>query len=209
MMGPFSSRPREERAPGSGGANLFSMLGKLAVGCGALLVIGGIAVGVWIMSTHNDEVSLRNRILAQQDVCKADFDTMWKVIAQKAQIADRYRDSFRDIYPQLIAGRYGTDKGGVLLKWVQESNPQFDASLYKDVMASIEGQREGFFQNQKLLLDLKRQHDTKLQSWPDTLVVGGRAPVEIDLVLSAATGEAFRTGEENDVTVPGTPANKP
>lgn len=206
MLGPFARQPHSSPAAGSG-FNLFSMAGKLALGCGAVGVIAAIAIGLWIMGTHNGEVSLRNRVVAQQDVCRADFDTMWKVLAQKAQIAERYRDSFREIYPQLIAGRYGNERGGALMKWVQESNPQFDVSLYKDLMAAIEGQRRGFFNNQKLLIDLKREHDTLLQSWPAAWVVGDRARVEIELVLSAATDEAYRTGHENDVTLPG--GNKP
>lgn len=200
MHSPFSRRapdPFTEPQRNSG------MFGKVLLGLFGMVVLAGIVVLLWVMGVSNGEVDLRNRVMAQQQVCKASFDTMWKILAQKAQIAERYRDSFREIYPQLIAGRYGNDKGGVLLKWVQESNPQFDVSLYKDLMAAIEGERKSFFVNQKQLIDLKRQHDTTLQSWPNTMVLAGRQPVEITVVTSATTDDAYRAGQENDVALPG------
>lgn len=200
MHSPFSRRAPDPYSEGHGTGGMF---GKVLLAMLGIVVVAGVVVALWVMGVNNGEVDLRNRVLAQQEVCKASFDTMWKVLAQKAQIAERYRESFREIYPQLIAGRYGNDKGGVLLKWVQESNPQFDVSLYKDLMAAIEGERKSFFVNQKQLIDLKRQHDTTLQSWPNTMVLAGRQPVEITVVTSATTYDAYRTGQENDVALPG------
>lgn len=195
-MGPFGNNSNF-------GSNGFAMFGKLALGCGALVVIFAIVVGVAAMNAHNTEVDLRTRTEAQQQVCKADFDKMWKVIAQKAQVADRYQAAFREIYPQLIAGRYGSERGGALMSWITEANPDFDTSLYRDLSAAIEGQREGFFQNQKMLLDLQREHTRHLRSFPSSLVVGGRSEIEVDLIFSAATNQTYETGEENDVTLPG------
>lgn len=172
-----------------------------------LLVIGSIVVvfflmiaGVWI-SANNQEVSLRNQITAQQKVCEAFYDKLWKVIAQKAQVAEQYKDAFKEIYPDLIAGRYGNEKGGTLMKWITESNPTFDVSLYKDLSASIEGERAGFFMEQQMLIDLDREHKTIRQTFPKNIFIGGRTDVPITIITSDQTEKIYKTGKENDVDI--------
>jgi hypothetical protein len=123
------------------------------------LIIGflGLITALTYVSSSNSEISLKNHIEAQQKVCEAFYDKLWKIISQKAQVADQYKNAFKEIYPALIEGRYGNEKGGTLMKWIQESNPTFDVSLYKDLMSSIEAERTGFFMEQKKLIDLDRE----------------------------------------------------
>ena len=68
-------------------------------------------------------------------------------------MTDEYKEAFREIYPQLIEGRYSQGDGS-LMKWIQESNPNFDTSLYKDLMNSIEVERTYFAAEQKKMLDI-------------------------------------------------------
>jgi len=145
----------------------------------------------------NQEVRLRNQIGTQQKNCEIVFDNTWKIISQKAQVADKYKDAFAKIYPELMAGRY--DKGGGLMKFVTESNSQFDVSLYKDLMSSIEGQRNIFTREQAKLIDYKREHDNLRQEFPSSIVVGGRPEIVVKIVTSDRTSQAFDTGKDNDV----------
>ena len=62
---------------------------------------------------------------------------MRKVLKQKAQVTDEYKSAFESIYPKLIEGRYSKGDGS-LMKWIKESNPNFDVSLYQ----SANGWRE-------------------------------------------------------------------
>lgn len=172
--------------------------GILAVVLVVLMLLVG---GLMAVSYSNREIRVRKQIETQQEACKLVYDETWKVIAQKAQVAEKYKDAFKEIFPALMEGRYGNARGGALMSFVKEANPSFDASLYKDLSAAIEGKRAAFTREQKRLLDLKRVHDTLLETFPSCLFVGSREPVEVQTVTSGKTKQTFETGEENDIDV--------
>ena len=176
------------------GSNRILILGVLAV----VMVTGCIGGCMW-MSYSNGEVRLRNQVAAQQKANETSFDTCWKVISQTAQIADQYKDSFKDIYSSLMEGRYGNARGGALMSWIKESNPEFSDKLYLKVAAAVEGQRTVFKRDQQKLIDLKREHDNLLMTMPSSWFVGSRPPVEIQIVTSTKTDVTFTTGKEDDV----------
>lgn len=171
-----------------------------AIVVGLLVVVLSIGVGVSI-SVSNQEVSLRNQVKAQQENLKVVFDATWKVIQQQAEVADQYKDAFAKIYPALMEGRYGDSKKErkTLLSFITESNPNFDVKLYEKVSTSIEAQRINFANEQKKLLDLKREHDTLRQTFPGSLILSGRPEIELHLVTSTKTDEAFSAGKDDDV----------
>jgi hypothetical protein len=166
------------------------------------LIISGIlllVVGLYYMSISNAEIDLKNQATAQQTVCEGYMDKMWKTIKQQAEVSSEYKDAFAKIYPELISGRYGTETGGSLMKWIQESNPDFDTALYGKLMNTIEAQREGFFNEQKTLISIKKQHEDLLAKAPSSWFIGGRDKLSIIIITSNQTKEIFETGEENDV----------
>ena len=176
------------------------MVKGLIAGVLALLVLVVIGVAMFF-SISNSEVGLRNQIVAQQDSCKVVFDNTWKIISQKAQVTDKYKDAFKEIYPALMEGRYGNEKGGALAKFVTESNPQLDASVYRDLSSAIEAQRTVFTREQKKLIDLKREHDNLRTKMPSCWIVGSRPEIKIEIITSGKTKETYTTGEENDVKI--------
>jgi hypothetical protein len=123
---------------------------------------------------------------------------MWKILKTQAGVAEKYSKDFKEIYPSLIEGRY-SNGGGQMMQWVQEHNPEFDTSLYNKLMNSIEAQREGYFVQQKKLIDIKRTHDNLLMTAPSSWFVGNRAVLEINIIKSAKTKAVYETGEENDI----------
>ena len=131
---------------------------------------------------------------------------MWKVLQQKAGIVDKYSKDFEKIYVKIMEGRYSS--GGGLMKWVQERNPEFDASLYKDLMASVEAQREGFHREQSTLIDIDRQHKNLRQKLPSKFFVGSAEAFELKIITSAKSKQVFETGEENDVDLFNNKSNK-
>jgi hypothetical protein len=166
---------------------------------GALLVLGVIGVSTYI-GLSNQEVQLRQQVVAQQQNNQVVFDTTWKIIQQDAQVADQYKDAFAKIYPDLMNARYG--KGdGTLMKWIQESNPNFDTSLYNKVATAIEAQRTNFANEQKKLIDLKREHDTLCMTFPGSIFLGSKQDIKIDVVTSTTTEQAFATHKEDNVKV--------
>ncbi len=174
---------------------------KKVIIIGVSILTLAIIAAIIGVSASNKEIRLRSQISAQKEVCEAFYDKLWKVVAQKAQVADQYKDAFKEIYPQLIEGRYGNEKGGTLMKWITESNPTFDVSLYKDLMVSIEAERAGFFMEQKRLVDLNNEHRIIRKTFPSSIFIGGRSDIQITIVSSATTKKVMETGEENDIDI--------
>lgn len=167
---------------------------------GIVVVVCALALMVFMgyVSSSNQEIRLRNSVAAQQDVCRAYFDTMWKVISQQAEVSDKYRETFKEIYPAIMEGRYGNARGGALMSWIHEANPDFSTALYSKLMTSIEGLRISFFREQEKLRDIKREHDNVLTIAPTSWFVGNRPKIDIILVTSAKTKEIYKSGQEDD-----------
>tara|TARA_R110000868_G_scaffold76573_2_gene220072 strand:- start:13543 stop:14079 length:537 start_codon:yes stop_codon:yes gene_type:complete len=160
------------------------------------LGIVGAIIGI---TASNKEIALRSSIEKQELVREGYYDKMWKVIAQKAEVSNKYKNDFKEIYSDLIAGRYGNEKGGSLMKWIQESNPNFDTSLYLSLMNSIEAERTGYLMEEKKLLDLANSHRILRLSFPTSLFLSGRAEIIIKVVSSDKTKEILESGIDNDV----------
>ena len=160
---------------------------------GVLIVLAGSLV-VWGIGVSNSERMLRNKIEAQQEMTEAYYTKLWEVLKTKAGVADEYAEQFKEIQLGIMEGRYST--GGEMMKWITEANPEFDASLYKDVMNSIEGERNGFFVEQVKLRDMNKQHDDMLVTFPKKLILKDREVIEVIILKNVATQEAYKTGTD-------------
>lgn len=173
---------------------------KSIIMASVLLVIAimfGSLVAVYF-SYNNREIALRQQAEAQRGKIEGVHDKMWKIIQQKAQVTDEYKSTFEKIYPQLIAGRYQNDKG-TMMKWIKESNPNFDVSLYRDLMQSIEIQRAEFQTSQERMLDIIREHETLTRTYPARWFVSNTMPIEYKVISSSRSKEVMDAGEDNDV----------
>lgn len=178
------------------------------------------------VSKNDKEVTMREQIVTQQSVCGANFDKMFKTISGIAQVSTQYmtqsKEAFKEIYTPLIEGRY-QDKNGnqeqVLMKWIQESNPQFDMAAAKDlyikVQQAVETCRNEFFNEQKKLLAYHQAHSTFCKTFINANLFGMKSKsiplcsgvVEegddfcVQIITSRNTKDAYRTGEENDISI--------
>jgi hypothetical protein len=171
------------------------------IGLGVFAVIA-VSILFWAIGLSNSEKKLYLTGKAAQQNSEVVFDNTWKTIKSEAGVTEQYKESFREIYVELMDARYKNDAGAgqqTLMKWVQESNPQFDASLYTKLMNTIEGSRNAFTMEQKKLIDIDRQHKSMKATFPNSLIIGNRPDLDIKLVTSGKTKEAFASGEENDV----------
>lgn len=170
-----------------------------------LTVVGivlALGIGIFSMyvSYNNTEVSLRKQSDAQRGNIEAVYDQMWKIISQKAQVSNEYKNAFKEIYPALIEGRYS--KGdGTLMKWIQESNPSFDISLYKDLMNSIEIERTNFTKQQNRMLDIIREHETLTNTIPAKWFISNKTPIEYTVISSTKAKKVMESGVDDDVKV--------
>jgi hypothetical protein len=175
---------------------------------GILIVVVALVGIFFIMkiSYNNKEIDLRKQIKAEQDIYQQNFDKQYKVIAQLVQVAERNveanKEAFKEIYPGLIEGRY-SQGDGTLMKWIQENNPQWDmkaiTETYSKVSVAIESQREDLYIQAKKLRDLVRERESLVEKFPGSVLISNQEPVEITLITSQTTKEAFKTGEENNI----------
>lgn len=159
-----------------------------------------------VISTSNDEIDLRNRFKQKMDERTAFYDKMWKTISQKSQIAIKNDSSFAKNVDVIMSGR--KDSPQVFMKWVQESNPNANystvSSLYADLSNMIEGQRTDFFMQEKMIQDIRKEHDNLLDKFPSGFILStimGREKLVYKPITSDRTDEVNKTGKDNDVSV--------
>lgn len=169
----------------------------------ALLVIMSVsfAVGMY-WDCNNRAMKYQNLAEAQRGRVEAIHDNMWKIISQKAQVSEKYRESFDSIYTHIIEGRYSQGDGS-LMKWITEQNPQFDSSLYQDIMDAIEVERKAFFNEQSKMLDIIRQHKDWCRVYPNKWFIKDEyaAEIEYTVISSEKTKDVMKTGVDNEVNV--------
>lgn len=154
-------------------------------------------VGMYI-SANNQERQLRNLAEAQRGKIETQYDAMWKIIQQKAKVTDEYKDSFKEIFIGIIDGRYSKGDGS-LMKWIQESNPNFDSSMYKDLMNTIDIKRTEFMNTQNRMLDIIREHKNLCMTAPMCWFIANKAEIEYTIVSSTRTKETIQTGIDDDI----------
>lgn len=145
---------------------------------------------LWGVTTYNKAISYENQFQAQLANREMMHDNMFKTISEKFSTAKLERETVSKMIDAVAQGR----QGGAIFKSVQETNPTFDQSLFREVMATIEGKRNEFTRSQQTLAQLQKEHNDLLTHLFSSLIVGGRAPLTFLVVSSSATKETMTTG---------------
>lgn len=163
------------------------------------VIIITVVATIVLMNFHytNTDSKLRNLITAKQKDLVNNFDAMWKIISQQAQVKDEYKKDFHEVYKDIISGRYSGEKGSLMM-WIHEHNPEFDSKIYMKLMTSIEANRKEFMHNQTEILDMKREHDNLRTVVPSKWFVANNE-VQVQIVTSSKAEEVFKVGKDDDV----------
>lgn len=154
---------------------------------------------IMFFTYNNKEIYLRKEADAQRKKIESTHDKMWKVIKQKAEVSDKYRETFERVYPEIIAGRYS--EGSSAMKWIQEANPNFDTSLYNDLMQAIEIQRTHLHNAQTRMLDVIRERASLIESYPSRWFITNKSEIEYEVISSTKTHNVVETRVDDDVDV--------
>ena len=171
----------------------------LIIGISIIVLFVSIIVGMYFMY-NNREIALRKEAEAQEKKIETVYDKMWKVISQKAQVTSEYKDSFREIYKDIIAGRYENDGSG-LMKWITEANPNFDSGVFIDLMNTIEVLRAEFATSQARMVDICREHATLISVYPSKWFITNKTPIDYEVISSTQTKDIVGTRLDDDVDV--------
>ena len=172
----------------------------IGISIAVIVLIGTVTVLGMYFSYNNQDARLRAQAEAQRGKIEGVHDKMWKVLQQKAQVSNEYKNAFSEIYPALIEGRYSQGDGS-LMKWIQEANPNFDTSLYKDLMQSIEIQRTEFAKVQERMLDIIREHNVLLTTVPSKWFVSNKEQIEYTIISSTRSKTVMTTGLDDNVSL--------
>lgn len=162
---------------------------KIFILSGVILAFFGLLMIGSYSSYYDTEADLRTQIQKKQEVCKAYYTKMVQIFKDKAAVKTAYKEDVTQFGKELIEGRYDNDNGKLMM-WIQEQNPTFDAAMYKDLMNTIQSEREGFFVQQEQLLDLKRQHDNLFEKFWSGMFMSWIGAEKLD------TKQAYSTGVE-------------
>lgn len=172
----------------------------IGISIAVIVMVFGVVTLSMYFSYNNTDAKLRAQAEAQRGKIEAVHDKMWKVLQQKAQVSNEYKNAFSEIYPALIEGRYSQGDGS-FMKWIQEANPNFDTSLYKDLMQSIEIGRSEFVNVQNRMLDIVREHTVLLTSVPSKWFVSNTQYIEYTVISSTKTKMVMEAGFDDNVSL--------
>ena len=168
-----------------------------------IIIVAAVAILLILLimffTYNNKEIYLRKEADAQRKKIESTHDKMWKVIKQKAEVSDKYRETFERVYPEIIAGRYSD--GSSAMKWIQEANPTFDTSLYNDLMQAIEIQRTHLHNAQTRMLDVIRERASLIESYPSRWFITNKSEIEYEVISSTKTHNVVETRVDDDVDV--------
>lgn len=167
-----------------------------------IIVIAAVVVIIYFglyFSYNNREINLRKEAEAQRQKIESTYDKMWKIIKQKAEVSDKYRETFERVYPEIISGRYKSDS--TMMNWIQEANPNFDTSLYNDLMQAIEIQRTHLHNAQTRMLDVIREREALIESYPSRWFVSNKSKIEYEVISSTHSKTIMETHLDDDVKI--------
>ena len=168
-----------------------------------IIIVAAVAILLILLimffTYNNKEIYLRKEADAQRKKIESTHDKMWKVIKQKAEVSDKYRETFERVYPEIIAGRYSD--GSSAMKWIQEANPNFDTSLYNDLMQAIEIQRTHLHNAQTRMLDVIRERASLIERYPSRWFITNKSEIEYEVISSTKTHNVVETRVDDDVDV--------
>ena len=163
------------------------------IGLISLLIFSVIVIIILLYFYYNNrEIELRKESEAQRGKLEAVRDRMFKVLQEQAKVSSEYRNAFEKIYPEIIAGRYS--HGGEMMKWIQEANPNFDTSIYSQLMNSIDAQRESFTTEQARMLDIINQRAALIESYPSKWFIRNKTAINYSVISSSSTKQVITSG---------------
>ena len=175
---------------------------------GVLVVFSILSVSVFgaVVGINNNCIQYEESVKAQYKQNQNNYDNYFKKVKEVAQIPDMYIEGLKEVYDKAMTGRYGADGSKAMFQWIQEQNPQVDASVYKQIQQVMESGRNDFESNQKMLIDKKRAYEVFYKEFPNSFVVGflGFPKIDLnkyDIVTSEETENIFNSKKSEYIKI--------
>jgi len=126
----------------------------------AVLVFGSLGIGY--VGFSNDANRFEADIPAQYVQMQNVYDNGWKEVMETSQVPENYTEDMKNVWQASLTGRYGANGSQAVLQFIKESNPNMDASLYKQVQEKIEEFHSTFSTSQTRIISLKQSYNQYL-----------------------------------------------
>ena len=177
---------------------------KVLIGFVVLTIGSILAIGGYVLSVRSSANRMEKNVVYQYEQNKNNYDKMWKTFKETAGITTMYTEDIERVYKSAIQGRYGEGGSKAVIQMLKEQNPNFDQSMYKRLQEIVEGGRSDFEENQKMLLDKKKQYETFLDEIPEGPIAAFFGFPKVDLkqyqiVTSDRTEGTFKNGKDDEI----------
>jgi hypothetical protein len=116
--------------------------------------------------------------------------TMWNIIRDKYSIKDDRYEEFREI-AKIHADAFG--RNGAVSQWIHTNFQQLDASVYLEVMRSIESERLGLENSQNNILNVCKFHNDLITKRISCWFIADKTPMNWELISSDETREIMKS----------------
>lgn len=171
----------------------MSPIAKMGITGGLGLFLFGIAVAVYGINTKNRAIDLKNQMVAQEKSNGNALSAVKTILSEKAGVTLESADQFLKLDTAVAKARY--DQGGALMKFITETNSNFNTALFEDLSREITAQFTQFKTVQDKLIELEKQLKNLKEFFPSSWFTGGVETPKVTIVLSAEAQADFASGE--------------
>lgn len=172
----------------------------MSIVAAATLFFGCVMSLFWAVSVRDQQATLKVQYDSKLKDNNSEFDNMWKTISQVAEIPEKQKDAYKEIFVGVASAR--TSEGqGRMMAWIKEQNPNLNLSMYEKLSNTVEAQRAIWTGHQKALVGIAEQYNKNLAPLIRGSVLRAFGFTEIDakIVTSSRTDKAFSSGKDDDV----------
>jgi hypothetical protein len=163
-----------------------------------LMSVAFIAIVIFIylaLDIHYNNLHVEYHNLYSADSAKIEnrVYTMWNIIRDKYSIKEDYYEEFRQI------AKVHTDafrQNGAVAWWIQTNFQQLDASVYLEVMASIESERLAMENSQNNILNVCKFHNDLITKRISCWFIADKTPLTWRVISSDETREIMKNRKD-------------
>lgn len=173
----------------------------LIIGVGVIGTIGWVATEY--VSNKNLGVDYTSEIKGADKDSQNVLSSYTLKIQEKTQVPEMYTEDLTKILKTQFQGRYGKDGSKASMQWIKEHSIGFDASLYHDLMNTMESGRNEFKLTQTRKIDICKNFEKKMnyvvQGFFMNMAGYHELPVECRVITDSRTEKTFKMGKDQAI----------